>query len=191
MQSSPVYQLSFNTHCLLCPRNTELFLFPEHCTPSQRQCLGTCGFLRLHLPPAPHKVFTERGGPPVRHVIASQGQLITWCYLTALFPSLHHISFSSLPSRGCWQRCLVLQLTHTGPPVRSQLEARRGALAPNLTFDNITAILTVCHGARQGTWKDRDCLPQRRGACLVPKITMFSTYPEISDTESTMKTQQA
>lgn len=40
---------------------------------------------------------------------------------------------------------------HTGPPVRSQLEPRRGALAPNLTFDNITAILTVCHGARQGT----------------------------------------
>lgn len=40
---------------------------------------------------------------------------------------------------------------HTGPPIRSQLQARRGALAPNLPLDNITAILTVCHGARQGT----------------------------------------
>lgn len=40
---------------------------------------------------------------------------------------------------------------HTGPSIRSQLEARRGALAPYLSFDNVTAILTVCHGARQAT----------------------------------------
>lgn len=40
---------------------------------------------------------------------------------------------------------------HTGPPIRSQLEARRGALAPYLSFGNITAILTVCRGASQGT----------------------------------------
>lgn len=161
IQSSPVYLLSVNTHCLLYPRNTELFLFSEHCAPSKLHRLCTCSFLCLNHPPVPRKVFRERGGPPVRHVISSQRQLITWCYLTALFPSLHHISFSSLPSRGCWQRCLVLQLTHTGPPIRGQLEARRRALAPDLTFDNITAILTVCHGACQGTWKDSDWLTQR------------------------------
>lgn len=40
---------------------------------------------------------------------------------------------------------------HAGPPVGSQLQARGGALAPNLSFDDITAILTVGHGARQGT----------------------------------------
>lgn len=40
---------------------------------------------------------------------------------------------------------------HTGPPVGSQLQARRWALAPNLSFDDVTAILTVGHGARQGT----------------------------------------
>lgn len=40
---------------------------------------------------------------------------------------------------------------HTGPPVGGQLQARRGTLAPDLSFDNITAILTVGHGARQGT----------------------------------------
>lgn len=40
---------------------------------------------------------------------------------------------------------------HTGPPIRSQLQARRGALAPDLSFDDITAILTIRHGARPGT----------------------------------------
>lgn len=39
---------------------------------------------------------------------------------------------------------------HTGPPVRSQPQARRGALASDLSFDDVTAILTVCHGACQG-----------------------------------------
>lgn len=36
---------------------------------------------------------------------------------------------------------------HTGPPVRSQLQTWGGALAPDLPFNNIAAILTVCHGA--------------------------------------------
>ena len=86
---------------------------------------------------------------------------------------------------------LGLTLTHTGPPIRSQLEARRRALAPDLTFDSITAILTVCHGACQGTWKDSDCLTQRHRERAWDLKYRFFTYPEISDTESTMKMKQA
>lgn len=40
---------------------------------------------------------------------------------------------------------------HTGPPIGSQLQPRGRTLAPDLSLDNITAVLTVCHGARQGT----------------------------------------
>lgn len=40
---------------------------------------------------------------------------------------------------------------HASPPVGSQLEARGRTLASGLSFDNITAILTVRHGARQST----------------------------------------
>lgn len=35
---------------------------------------------------------------------------------------------------------------HTGPPVRSQLQARGRTLAPDLSFDHVTAVLTVGHG---------------------------------------------
>ena len=75
------------------------------------------------------------------------------------FPPSHFIFFLTL--KRLLTEMLGLTLTHTGPPIRSQLEARRRALAPDLTFDSITAILTVCHGACQGTWKDSDCLTQR------------------------------
>lgn len=65
---------------------------------------------------------------------------------------------------------------HTGPAIWSQLQARRGALAPDLSFDNITAILTVRHGARQGTCNECDWLTQRKTS--ITEITMCCTCPE-------------
>lgn len=61
-------------------------------------------------------------------------------------------------------------------------------MAPDLSFDDITAILTVRHGARPGTWNKCDWLTQRTNS--VTEITMVFPCPEISDTESTMKTKR-
>lgn len=144
---------------LPCPRNTELFLFPD----TARPLLNFSALAHVVSPPAapspPHKVFTERGGPPVRQrdILSRATNYLMLFNCPFPVPPSHFIFF--LTSRGCWQRCLAPSTHPLRPPIRSQLEARRGALAPNLTFDNITAILTVCHGACQGHLKDRDCLP--------------------------------
>lgn len=55
----------------------------------------------------------------------------------------------SEPGAGHSSRGALVHI-HTGPPVGSQLQAWGGALASHLPFDDVTAVLTVCHGARQG-----------------------------------------
>lgn len=171
MQPALSTLLSFNGHCLLCPRNARAFLVSGHRAPSKLQCLGTWFPAAPSLPPS--QGFHREEVPFCETWRSLQGQLITWCCLTALScPSITFLIFFLTLKRLLDRDAGLSTHPHRSSHQEPAGGQERGTLQSNLTFDNITAILTVCHGACQGTWKTGTVCLERPRARLAPKAAV-------------------